>query len=134
MNCKRNFFFVFSKSTATVLKLFFLLFVALSITSASRHKEGDTSWIRINLLGYTRDGSKVAVWAGNTGEATQHFQLIDSSTNQVVFDGPAGKEFGAYGPFSSTYRLNFSNYKKPGVYYLKAGAATSPLFRIDDSV
>jgi len=91
-------------------------------------------WIRINQLGYVPASGKVAVWASAETTTIDTFWLVNSATAQPVFMAPAGKNFGAYGPFKSSYRLNFSNYKKPGVYYLKAGNAVSPVFNINNTV
>ncbi len=44
------------------------------------------------------------------------------------------KSFGAYGPFSQTYRIDFSRFSKPGRYFLRAGKATSPVFEIAGNV
>ena len=97
-------------------------------------KENESEWIRINQLGYTPQGMKVAVWCSKDDAPIQNFELIDSATGKKAFSNKAGKSFGAYGPFTNTYRLNFSSYKKPGVYYLKAGKAVSPAFKINDDV
>src|SRR4030095_4237279 len=86
----------------------------------------NNSWVRINQLGYTPQGIKVAVWCSKDETALTSFSLIDSATGKTVFTNKPGKNFGAYGPFKNTYRLNFSSFKKPGVYYLKAGNAVSP--------
>ena len=61
----------------------------------------DSSWIRINQLGYLPNGSKVAVFGSKSVSTIASFQLINASTNQVVFQGAAGKNFGVYGPFKS---------------------------------
>jgi len=101
----------------------------------SFRNDGETgSWIRINQLGYTPEGIKVAVWCGKGMEQISSFQLIDSTTGKPVFTQKASKNFGAYGPFENTYRLNFTSFKKPGRYYLKAGKATSPVFNINTDV
>ncbi|HWB92189.1 MAG TPA: glycoside hydrolase family 9 protein [Puia sp.] len=91
-------------------------------------------WIRINELGYTPGGIKVAVWVSKDNALPKTFELISAAGSKVVFEGPTGKAFGAYGPFLQSFRLNFSVYKTPGTYYLKCGGATSPKFRIDDDV
>lgn len=93
-----------------------------------------TSYVRINQLGYTPSGIKVAVWGSLDEYNINTFQLIDSITKKVVFANEAGKNFGIYGPFKNSYRLNFTGYTKPGVYYIKAGNAISPFFRIDKKV
>lgn len=97
-------------------------------------KAEEQSWIRINQLGYTPDGIKVAVWCSKENKEVRTFQLIDAETKKIAFNGSAGKAFGAYGPFTETYRLNFSSFKKPGRYYLQAGGAKSPEFEIGKNV
>jgi endoglucanase len=44
------------------------------------------------------------------------------------------KNFGVYGPFKTSYRLNFSSVSISGKYYLKAGSVVSPVFSIDPAV
>ena len=116
----------FSKS---LLVFFFLLFNISFI-----NKEETNSWIRINQLGYTPGGIKVAVWASKSDELPKDFQLIDTKTSAVVFTSSTGKAFGRYGPFVQSLRLNFSSYKNPGKYYIKCGAAVSPEFKIAEDV
>src|SRR3954469_24826867 len=102
--------------------------------SFSQKNTGETSWIRINLMGYQPSGIKVAVWCSKENAAIKTFQLINAETKKIAFSGSAGKAFGDYGPFTQTYRLNFSSYKSSGTYYLQAGGAKSPEFRIGDDV
>ena len=110
------------------------LFVFLLPILAFTYNEEPQNWIRINQLGYTPSGVKVAIWCSKEQLTVSSLQLVDVSTKQVVFTGKAGKAFGEYGPFKQTYRLNFSSFKKPGRYYLQAGGATSPEFTIGDDV
>ena len=58
------------------------------------------------------------------------FEVIDAQTSRVVFKRKAGKDFGKYGPFISSYRLDFSKFKTQGTYYLQVGEIRSPQFRI----
>ncbi len=99
-------------------------------------RQGDPvqSWIRINQLGYTPAGIKVAVWCSKTSQPLTGFELVDRSNGKKVYEGAAGKAFGAYGPFTQTYRLDFSSFRKPGRYVLKAGGAVSPEIRIGEDV
>src|SRR5688572_5439442 len=108
--------------------IFFLLFLAF------QPKEETNAWIRINQLGYTPAGKKVAVWCSKTDKTVSSFQLVDSTTGKAVFTGKASKSFGAYGPFTQTARLDFSSFQKPGTYYLKSGNTSSPAFRIGTDV
>jgi endoglucanase len=114
------------------MRIALLLIFIITISFTNRNNNDNV--IRINQLGYTPNGIKVAVWCSKDAENISTFELIDSATGKRVFKMLAGKAFGAYGPFAQTFRLNFSAYKKPGKYYLKAGSATSPVFKIDADV
>jgi len=92
------------------------------------------SWIRINQLGYTPQGIKVAVWCSKENKEVNEFQLVDALTKETVFTASAGKSFGAYGPFKQSHRLNFSEFNRPGKYYLVAGNITSPEFEIGTDI
>ncbi|MDE3185415.1 MAG: glycoside hydrolase family 9 protein [Bacteroidota bacterium] len=111
-----------------------LFIIIIAFIFAFTKKENPNQWIRINWLGYTPSGIKVAVWCAKNESDITSFQLIDSASGKIVLTGKAGKSFGAYGPFKNTYRLNFSSFKKPGTYFLKAGKAISPSFRINKNV
>lgn len=97
-------------------------------------KQESNEWIRINQLGYQPSSVKVAVWCSKGSNGISNWELVDVSTKTTVYKGRVEKMFGAYGPFQQTARLNFSSFKKPGTYYLKAGTAISPTFRIADDV
>ncbi len=91
-------------------------------------------WIRVNQLGYTSNGTKVAVWASKEIVVPAAFQLLDAATDKIVYTGKTGNNFGAYGPFSQTLRLQFTSFIKQGKYYLQCGSAKSPVFIINDDV
>ena len=112
----------------------FLGIISLAFIFSFTQKENPKEWIRINQLGYTPEGIKVAVWCSKDDAKISSFDLVDSSTKKIVFTQKAGKSFGAYGPFTNTYRLNFSAFKQDGIYYLKAGDAVSPTFKINKDV
>lgn len=79
-------------------------------------------------------GVKVAVLGNNEKIKADHFSLIDANSNQEVFSGTIGKNFGKYGPFANTWRLDFSNFIKSGKYFLRIDNIESPGFAIDASV
>ncbi|MBL7745066.1 MAG: glycoside hydrolase family 9 protein [Chitinophagaceae bacterium] len=110
------------------------LFVLLVPVIAFTEKEETKAWIRINQLGYTPGGIKVAVWCSKEETGINTWQLIEATTKRIATSGKAGSNFGGYGPFRQTYRLNFSHFKKPGRYYLQAGGVKSPEFEIGDDV
>ncbi|HVS98184.1 MAG TPA: glycoside hydrolase family 9 protein [Puia sp.] len=107
-----------------------LFFLALGCTYGRQ----PVAWIRIDQLGYSPSSIKVAVLASKSPITTRTFELIDSATGRIVFTGHASRSFGAYGPFADTRRLDFSTYKTPGSYFLKAGPVTSPVFPIGKHV
>ncbi|MBO9683049.1 MAG: glycoside hydrolase family 9 protein, partial [Flavisolibacter sp.] len=115
-----------ASSTTILLLVAFFSFV-------KKDPEQNT-WIRVNYLGYQPKGVKVAVWCSKSNDGIKTFQLIDAETRKIAFSAAAGKAFGAYGPFSQTYRLNFSSFKKSGKYYLQVGKIKSPEFRIEENV
>src|SRR5689334_12416190 len=110
--------------------LIILLFPLVSFSQDDKSQ----SWIRINQLGYTTNGVKVAVWGSKKKEVVTLFHLWDAKTKKIVYSSMVGENFGAYGPFTLTFRLNFSSFKKPGRYYLTAGGAISPEFEIGNDV
>jgi endoglucanase len=111
-----------------------LLPLCLLFFAFSGKKEGDSSWIRINQLGYLPNGIKVAVWCSKDELEIRNWELVDTKTNKIVFSGKDNHPFGAYGPFKQTYRLNFTTFQKPGRYYLEVGETKSPEFEIGDDV
>lgn len=116
------------------MRLLAVLTAVIVFFSFSQKKAEENSWIRINVLGYQPNGVKVAVWCSKGDQPIKTFQLIDANTKKIAFNGSAGKAFGAYGPFTQTYRLNFSSFKKTGKYYLQSGGVKSPVFEIGEDV
>lgn len=112
----------------------FTSLILLCTFSFSKKHTEPQSWIRINLLGYKPNGVKVAVWCSKENQPITTFNIKDAATEKIVFTGKAGKAFGVYGPFSQTYRLNFSSLKKPGNYFIDAGGVRSPNFSINEHV
>jgi endoglucanase len=132
-----NYFFSLTKNSKKFFFaccMFLFSFSFKNIPGPLPLKSEANSWIRINQLGYTPSGIKVAVWVSKTDELPKAFQLIDSKNAKVVFSASTGKSFGSYGPFTQSFRLNFSSFKDTGSYYLQCGSAVSSEFRIADNV
>jgi peptidoglycan/xylan/chitin deacetylase (PgdA/CDA1 family) len=91
-------------------------------------------WIRINQLGYTPQGMKVAVWCSKENDVPEKAELVDEATGKTVMIIPSLKSYGVYGPFTQTTRINFSKHQQPGRYFLRAGKALSPVFTIGKDV
>ncbi|MGE6218177.1 glycoside hydrolase family 9 protein [Nubsella zeaxanthinifaciens] len=105
------------------------IFISLSlcvITLMALKTKNEQSWIRINLLGYQPNAIKVAVWASKNNELPSSFEIVEKTSGKTVYTSNNIKNFGTYGPFNTTARLNFSEFKKPGTYLIKANGVTSP--------
>lgn len=112
-----------------------LLILTLGWLWPATAQQTTDSWIRVNMLGYAPGGSKVAVLGSKSQHPeAEYFELIDNNTSKVVLKKKSGKDFGAYGPFTHSYRLDFSAYKTAGTYYLRSGNARSPVFTISPGV
>src|SRR3989337_1679649 len=107
---------------------FSIIIVLFSLTSL----HSQNSWIRMNQLGYSPGGVKVAVLAMKEKGTITKFELIDVKTLRVVLVKAVSKNFGAYGPFLASYRLDFTDHKVAGVYHLKVGNCRSPNFKISN--
>jgi len=116
----------------TAITLLSICFILCAFSSKKRQNED--GWIRINLLGYPTESIKVAVWASKSGQVPNRFEIVEQETNEVVYTSANIKIFGAYGPFSQTARLNFSDFKQNGKFYIRAGRTISPLILINNDV
>lgn len=115
------------KPSGLILSIFML---GMIISTLNAQEKSD-SWIRINQLGYAPTGVKVAVLGTKKQEQpAKYFELINTKTSKTVLRKKIGKSFGKYGPFTNSYRLDFSKFKIPGTYYLQAGKVRSPEFKI----
>ncbi len=110
--------------------LVLLIFIQLQICGATTHQ----TWIRINQLGYLPISPKVAVLVSKSDFECSQFQIFEAESNQEVWSSKNVKNSGAYGPFTHTFRLNFSEFQKSGRFYLQAGEVKSPTFPINSQV
>ncbi len=94
----------------------------------------ENSWIRINNLGYLPQSIKVAIFGSKANGKINSFSLHDATTHAEVYTSKKVDAKGAYGPFSTSYRLNFSDFTKTGRYYIEADGIKSPVFRINADV
>lgn len=116
-----------NRSTILIAVLLFTFFFSPSNAQ-------NISCIRINQLGYPVNGIKVAVWGSDVPTTHSTFTIINASDNSIVFSGNTGNDFGEYGPFIHTHRLDFSALNKKGKYIIEVDTTHSPVFTIDDAV
>jgi len=101
------------------------------LVSCNRRYEG---WVRINQLGYRPDDVKVAVFLGLGGTDLKSFRIIDAATGKVILEKDDAVKMEPMEPFTSCYRISFTEVNKEGLYRIEAGKAVSPDFRIADDV
>lgn len=110
--------------------LLFLLLFVLPLGLVFPQK----SWIRVNQLGYLNKSVKVAVLVSKESIKPQSFELCDAMTGKTVWKSKNIKSYGPYGAFTNSFRLNFSDFKTDGAYFVKTGDVKSPSFRIANDV
>lgn len=121
--------FSFSKLIQTMKKIFFALLLILTPTTLLPQ-----SWLRINQIGYLENDIKVAVWVSKNETNVSEFQIVDKSTGEIVYIGNKVTQMGKQPAFVSSARLNFTNFAKPGSYYIKVGDVQSAPFKIGNDI
>lgn len=88
-----------------------------------------TSWIRINQVGYLPDDKKVAVIISTT-ETNGRFKVCDAADGKVVLKGRGLKADPEKWALKSAWRLDFSSVVKEGDYYIECDGVRSPVLHI----
>ena len=92
------------------------------------------SWIRINQAGYLPQDVKVAVFISENSNPNKSFQVKDAQTHRAVLKGDGiAANAGRWG-MKQALRLNFSELKTKGNYYIECNGAQSPVFDIDPNI
>src|SRR5687768_4589569 len=115
-----------------MLKRVLAFFVVLEIASGLLRAE-ETAFIRVNQVGYLPRGAKLAIALGRA-RLPSRFQLINASTQAVVFEGRAKPIADAWEQFSHHAELDFSGFDGGGEFKIRLGAAESTAFRIHSKV
>ena len=109
--------------------IFLLLSVLIAVPS-----NGQTSWVRINQLGYLPETVKVAVFISQNETSNMEFRVKDSKTGKTVFTGIGVSTNAERWGMKSAFRLNFSALETAGEYFVECNGVKSPAFRIDAKV
>lgn len=83
--------------------------------------------ITYSTVGYFPAGKKTAV----ANLEAERFEVVDAQTEETVYTGAVRTEQNARGTFQV---LDFTEYDKPGRYYLRAGTARTGDFAIDAGI
>ncbi|MEI7503532.1 MAG: cellulase N-terminal Ig-like domain-containing protein, partial [Paludibacter sp.] len=111
-----------------------ILLAFLSVFCISTLAYGIDAWIRINQLGYLPNDHKKAVFISETVQSISQFTIHDALTNEKLAELKSVKSRGVFQSFSSTYVLDFSNFKYEGAFYIKAGLVYSPTIYINKNI
>ena len=104
----------------------------VAVTIAATIQQPNLS-IRINQVGYLPNAPKTAVVCALEPEAVTSFTVVDLEGRRVL--GPVAVQPDLpFGPCRQTYRLNFTQLRKPGSYIIVAGSVASPEIRIANDV
>lgn len=110
---------------------FIAVFLFIIISVGIIHSE---SWIRINQLGYEPNSIKVAVLISEEKIDVNEFKIRDAISNRVVFTSKKISNEGKWEKFNSTFRLNFSEFKKEGLFVIEVNEICSPIFRVREGI
>ena len=112
------------------MKKFFLIPVFLLLINSLCSIDA----VRINLLGYLPQSPKIAVFLSDKKYELKSFQLINCLTEMPVFEGYTSSSDASVWGMTTAYKLDFSQFKQKGGYYIKIGNTKSPCFRVDYDV
>jgi len=115
------------KRTITLL-VAALLLVASFLTQAQEFTRDLNVDLYVNHAGYVPEASKKVVVSGLT---SREFEVINTSTQQVVFKGAFQPETSDFGDYAVG---DFSAVKQTGTFYIKAGIRRSFPFKISPTV
>ncbi len=101
---------------------FTLIFWSISLFSQQ--------WIRINNAGYLPQDKKVAVFISTSMSEAKLFTLHNAVTDEQLYEGEVKIKDAECWGMKSAFRLDFSQVKKEGGYYIKCDNAKSPVFKI----
>ena len=134
------------------LRRSFLVTAAMFMTVALF---AQSSWVRINHIGYLPKDVKVAVLISTENvlpdfsfnrsrglppvlasslNVTPDFSLIDAKTGEVIFSDKGKTADAAYWGLRSAFRLDFSSVEREGTYYIETAGVRSPEFAIGTKV
>jgi len=113
------------------MKRFFLALLIIVSGLIAGHAE---TVIRVNQMGYLPDAVKVAVLLSDESLEVKTFQVVDSGTGNLVYEGaPESADASIWGK-QTALRLRLTPVQKPGTFVLRAAGVESPPIRIGRDV
>lgn len=84
-----------------------------------------------STTGYTTNSQKTALVHSLLCNQQTAFQLINSATKEVAYEGALQRKQTTIGEFGV---IDFTAFNQPGDYQLKVGKILTPTFRIDEKI
>lgn len=111
-----------------------LIFTLTFLITFSIFPQNQKIWIRINQLGYLTESVKEAVLISKEDLNPKSFVLKDALTEKTVYKSENIEPYGRKWNFVYTARVNFSDFKIPGAYFVECENVRSPIFKIADDL
>ncbi|MBB4035253.1 hypothetical protein GGR21_001142 [Dysgonomonas hofstadii] len=115
------------------MKRIYLIITWLTLTLFCS-MSAQSSWVRINQLGYLPKSVKVAVFISQNETDNLAFEVKDAKTNTSVYKGQATKTNAARWGMKAALRMPFTSVEKDGEYYVESNGVKSPVFKINADV
>ncbi|CAN5420994.1 glycoside hydrolase family 9 protein [soil metagenome] len=106
--------------------------VILALASVTAERGSDSTYIRVNQLGYMPDAPKVAVVCSLREASLRRFSVIDAHHRVVLAAAAAHAQ--PFAACADVHRLDFSALRRAGTYTIVANGISSRPFRIGADV
>ena len=104
--------------------------VLVPLTQPAPGSAAARAYVRVNQVGYVKDGPKQAFLLSTHDHGGEPFDLVGDG-GVVAFSGTIGADRGAWNDrYGHVNQIGFDAFADPGVYVLEAAGATSPPFEI----
>lgn len=110
---------------------FFFLFILVNGCSAAATVK---MHIRANQLGFLPNDYKSGVIIAEGELAGRTFKIIDAINKKTAYSDNIGKNLGTYGNFKFSYKIDFTQVKTPGNYFIEIDGEKSVPFKINSSL
>lgn len=110
-----------------------LLGVSFAFAAEPNTCSADDTHVRANQIGYAPGALKIAMALSREALPVK-FEIVDATTQAVVFEGKPRPCTSGWGEFSHHAELDFTELNRPGKYFARLGNAKSAAFAIKDGV
>ena len=117
-----------------LIRYFLPLLLFLSAVEGCTTAAPVKMFIRTNQFGFLPNDYKSGVIIAEGELGGRAFRVIDAASKKNIYQNYIGKNLGAYGKFNFTYKIDFTQVKTPGNYYIDVDGEKSIPFRINSNL